>query len=958
MFFRDLGTLRVEVDDLEVAMPGRRLASVLGRLIASVGEPVSVDALVDATWGEDPPARATQALETVVWRLRSALEPGRAARAAATIVRKQDDGYVLAVPTETVDSRRFTILGEQSSQALGAGRPEDALALSEAALSLWRGEPYASLGDASWLAPVRQRLAEQRLNVAACHVQALLETDQPERALNIVSPLVLENPFHERFWVQRMLGLYRAGRQADALAAFGEAQRILSAELGVDPGPELRTVHAQVLNQAPELDLPAVASWPSEERTARLPSRRKVLIGRESTLADIVERIQSHRLVTVTGQGGVGKTRIAVEAGHRLRNSYPHGVWFVDLSDVRPDDGDSARLREIVASTLGFAPRADIPVDRALTEHLRDRHLLLIIDNCEQVLGGVCALVEEVLDSAGRVCVLATSRESLEIDGESVVQLPTLAAKDATALFVDRLANLRPDLDPDGKDRVEIARICEAVGSLPLGIELAAARARVFELDEVAASLADGAVGLARPGHGPQRHASMLDAVDWSYRLARPDEQILHRRLATLPGPVTLEAVSILCTPAPLTPDQAPDLLAGLVHRSLLISARPERSSGRTSFRQLVPTRVHAARLLEPDERRLVTSATNRWLVDWVRDAALDGRPGQAEASAWIHANGTAVSATLTAILVDSPHPAALLVLTKLTLYWFERGQLLDAARWYRAAVAAADVGAFTGQVALIARVLDRCTRALSQDRTAAQRLAADVPQLAHPPAELAPLVAEVLVLVAVSTWVAQVADAGLAASRAAMAIGERLGQHHIQIRARALSDMHRLGSGEELAAIADAQQLLADTDDNQFAAFVASYLGVLVAARDGDAESALRSARQVAQAHRRAAMHPTSELLEDLGCVFSLVGSGSEAVRILAAAQAMHDRDSLPWPRLQRSAAVMEALKEKLAPADYDRLWRSGLRLGRSVSSVELLDEWFPDSSLTGSSADAAPTA
>ncbi len=958
MQFRDLGTLRVDVDDLEVPLPGRRIASVLARLLASVGEPVSADALVEATWGVQPPARAFQALETVVWRLRSALEPGRSARAAATVVRKSADGYVLAVPPDSVDSRRFTAYAEQASSALGAAAPRDALAISEAGLALWRGEPYAGVVDAPWLAGVRQELVQRRLDLATCHVQALLDTGEPERGLSALLPLLEEHPFDERLWGQRMLALYRTGRQADALAAFGTAQRILAEELGIDPGPALRAVQAAVLKHAPELDPPITARLVGQAGPLHLPSRRSALIGREDAVADLAERADAHRLVTITGPGGVGKTRVAIEAAHRLHPDCPDGVWFVDLAGVRPEEADAARLREILATTLELAPRADVPVGGVLAEQLRSRRLLLVIDNCEQVLDAVCVVVDELLDSAPGVRVLATSREPLDLAGESIVQLSPLAEEDAVALFVDRLARARPDLDPAADERQEIIDICESVGGLPLGIELAAARARVFELSEVAASLTDNAAGLSRNGRGPERQASMLDTVDWSYRLARRNEQLLHRRLAVFSGPVTLEAAGALCSVAPLSPDQAAGLVAGLVHRSLLISARPDARSGVTTFRQLVPTRAHAERLLDATDRAAVQDACDRWVIESLRRAALDGRDGQAEAAAWITANQTAVAATLASILVDSPAPAGLGLLSQLTLYWFERGQLLDAARWYRAAVAAADGGRFTGIHATLARLLDLCARALSQDRDAALSIANAVPTPDDLVAGSAALVGQVLVVAAVSTWVAQTPEVGLLVSRTALRVAERYDLPSVHIRARALADMQRLRSADRPDAVRDAQQILRDPTGNEFAVFVASYLCALAASQDGDHTAAMGWVGRLAQAHRRLAMHPPSELLEDLGGLLHRAGHEGDAVRSLAAASARHARDGLPWPRLPASQQVMAELTASMPASLYGRLWRSGERLGTAPDPSVLLDALLPDSGVSGSSPQPADSA
>ncbi|WP_048552215.1 AfsR/SARP family transcriptional regulator [Nostocoides japonicum] len=959
MIFRDLGRLRVEADDIEVPLPGRRLASVLARLVASVGETVPVDALIEAIWGEQPPARSAQALETVVWRLRSVLEPDRAAGEAATVVRRLPAGYRLAVPPDAVDSHRFTALAERADEALDAGDAQLALELSETALSLWRGEPYDSLTDAAWLAPTRQRLAECRAALATLHVQALLDTGHPERALSAVVPLLAEHPFRERLWAQRILGLYRTGRQADALSAYAEAQRVLSEELGIDPGPELRSLQAQILHHAAELD-PPIAAAPAAQRLVpvRLPSRRGPLIGREEVVADIVRRSRSHRLVTVTGAGGAGKTRVAVEAAHHLVADHPDGVWFIDLTELRPEDGDATRLREIIAATLDLAPRPQTPVARLIADQLRDRRLLLLVDNCEQVLDAVSPVLDEILDASSAVRVLATSREALEVGDEMVVGLAPLSRDEATALFAERLATHRPDLDPFGSDRAEVERICAAVGGLPLGIELAAARVRVFELSEVAATLAGGVAELSRSGRGPQRHASMLETVDWSYRLARPDERVLHRRLATLSGPVTAEAAGVLCSVSPLTPDDAPGLLAGLVHRSLLMPARPGGSAGVTTFRQLVPTRAHADRLLEDDERGAVTAARDRWVIDAIRQAPLTGSSGQAEASAWLRDNSTAVSATLTSVLVDSPQPAALELLSRLMLHWFERGQLLEAAHWYRSAVAAAEAGAFCGVEAALARVLELSFRGLGQDRAAAARIVAELPALLDPPAASAALAGEVLVLVAVSTWVAQAAEVGAPAATAAMAIGERIGRADITVRARALLDMHRLGAPDRKSALADAREILAEPHDNEFAAFVASYACAMAALADGDPEAGLEWMRRTALAHRVLAMHPTSELLEDVARILASTDGSLEAVRCYAAAQAMHSRDGLPWPRLPHSASVIRSLRDRLPDDVYDRLWRSGERLGISRDPVTLLDEWLPAGGPSGTSGAAASSA
>ena len=263
-----------------------------------------------------------------------------------------------------------------------------------------------------------------------------------------------------------------------------------------------------------------------------------------------------------------------------------------------------------------------------LLDYLAPRRMLLVLDNCEHVLSGARALADRILDHCPEVTVLATSREPLDIAGESrrpVAPLPVpdpdapiagtrpeRTADAAVALFVERLSNQRPDLDLAGPDGVHIRQICAAVGGLPLGIELAAARARVFELDEIAATLAAAPAQLTRSGAGPQRQASLLDAVDWSYRLARPDERILHRRLACIGGPVTLEGAAALCGVPPLRPEQAMELLGGLVHRSLVTSTRSNRRPDQQrGARRRSPSWSRSARTRPPRSPR--RPSARRW---------------------------------------------------------------------------------------------------------------------------------------------------------------------------------------------------------------------------------------------------------------------------------------------------------------------------------------------------------
>ena len=249
MRFRDLGPLTIEVVGRDRAVGGSRLESVLSVLLVAVDAVVPVDALIDAVWGSDPPPRVSGSLDTLIWRLRRILEPERPARSPSTILLTEDLGYRLRIPAGTVDSALFVAAAREAMAHQDSGDLESVLTVTDEALALWRGDPYQGVLDTGWLEPVRARLSELRVQVHRQRIGALLGSGQPERAVIELSPLLTAFPFHEKLWAQLMLGLYRSGRQAEALDAFRRARRLIDDELGVQPGPELREMQRRILDQ-------------------------------------------------------------------------------------------------------------------------------------------------------------------------------------------------------------------------------------------------------------------------------------------------------------------------------------------------------------------------------------------------------------------------------------------------------------------------------------------------------------------------------------------------------------------------------------------------------------------------------------------------------------------------------------------------------------------------------------
>ena len=322
--------------------------------------------------------------------------------------------------------------------AATATDPADVLRTADDALRRWRGTPYDGVPDPG-LEPVRARLAEERIAVARHRLTALLATGQPDRAVADLVPLITEHPYRESLWELRLRALYAAGRQQAALAAFQELRRILADELGVEPGPDVRRLHEQILAHDPALDrsspvgpAPVVAPGPRAVEV-HLPRRRTRFVGRDAERRDLAARLAVERVVTLVGPGGCGKTRLAIEVADDAHGLFPDGMWFVDLSSVADTDPDSAsRVADRIAATLGLDPGGRCTALAALRGFLADRAVLLLLDNCEQVVDGAAAAVDDVVDAAPAVVVLATSRQPLGVDGETVRALEPLALPDAS----------------------------------------------------------------------------------------------------------------------------------------------------------------------------------------------------------------------------------------------------------------------------------------------------------------------------------------------------------------------------------------------------------------------------------------------------------------------------------------------------------------------------------------------
>jgi predicted ATPase/DNA-binding SARP family transcriptional activator len=590
MEVRILGPLEVLHEGQPLDLGGPRDRGVLALLVVHAGEVVSSDRLIEAMWGDQLPRDPQHALQAAVSRLRKALQSA----GAPDLVVTRPPGYVLEIDPDAVDAARFERLVER------ARHHEDpaarAAALQEA-LVLWRGPPLADVAYEAWAQPEINRLNELRLAAVEDEIDTQLAAGRHAEVLGRLTILMEEHPFRERLRRQLMLAFYRARRQAEALELYEQARVTLAEELGVDPGPDLQRLHQQILRQDPSLDW----SPPPPTRT-NLPALLTSFVGRQVETDRVAELLAESRLVTLTGPGGSGKTRLAAEVGAVLAHRYREGVWLVDLAPLI----DPSLVPQAVAAALGVPEDPVRPLVDTIVDSLRETKLLLILDNCEHLIDESAKLAETLLTAAPGLRILATSREALAVPGETAFEIPplpvpdpetaearpeTLLQFDAVRLFVDRAAATQPDFAMSSDNARAVAEISIRLEGLPLALELAAARVRGLGVDAIASRLGDH-LGLLAGGRrtGLPKERSFRAAADWSYDLLSERERRVFERLSVFAGGFSLEAAEAVASGEATAVGDVSGLLARLVDRSLVqrVASTPVR------YRLLEPLRQYA----------------------------------------------------------------------------------------------------------------------------------------------------------------------------------------------------------------------------------------------------------------------------------------------------------------------------------------------------------------------------
>jgi predicted ATPase/DNA-binding SARP family transcriptional activator len=705
MRFGILGALTVADGERRIVVPGAKPRTLLVLLVLHAGRVVPADRLVDGLWGEDLPADPANALQALVSRLRRVLDP----TGELELVASRPPGYLLAVDPEQVDAVRFEHLAAEGHTALAAGRPDVAAALLAEGLALWRGPALADVAHESFAVGEVARLTELRLAAVEDRVEADLALGRHAAVVGELEALVAEHPLRERLRGQLMRALYRSGRQAEALETYRRTRRLLGEELGLDPSPELRRLEAAMLAQDTGLDPPAEA--PARPRTnLRVPLTS--FVGRDEELTRVAALLDQARLVTLTGPGGSGKTRLAVEVASGLADRVPDGVWLVELAPLRDEGAVAAAAAAALGVRGGFrpgvapvAPQEDA-VDR-LVELLEAKRLLLVLDNCEHLVDAVAGLAEVLLTSCPGLRILATSRETLGVGGERRWPVPGLGTPPpglddpgrlldygAARLFVERAGAVAPGLELSDGGVEAVGEICRRLDGLPLAIELAAARVPALTVQSIAARLDDrfrlliGGSRTALP-----RQQTLRAVVDWSWELLSEPEQATLRRLAVFTGGSTLEAAEEVCGPAAATGGSEPpggvvEVIARLVDKSLLV-AEPG-WDGQPRYHLLETVRAYAAdRLAEAGETERLASAHAELFARLAERADPELRgPGQLDWMRRLEADHDNLRAALRWAVAAGDGELALRLAAPLSWFWYLRGDRRDAAEWLPAALA------------------------------------------------------------------------------------------------------------------------------------------------------------------------------------------------------------------------------------------------------------------------------
>jgi predicted ATPase/DNA-binding SARP family transcriptional activator/tetratricopeptide (TPR) repeat protein len=715
---RLLGGFEVSVAGQPVSADAWRLrkAKTLVKLLALAhGHRIHRDVLADVLWPGRTPSSASNNLHQALYAARRAL-----GGAPVAMFRLHEDVVLLADGTlPWLDTEAFD---EACRRARETGDPGD-FAL---AAQLYRGDLLPEDRFEDWADAPREAYRDRRLGLLADYAGALLERGEHAQVVDIAGTVTAADPFHEGAYRILMAALTASGRRYEALAAFDRLREALATEHAADPEPATRRLYRELLTGTEPtsgMTTDTALSVAQQQLTRATPQTRAPgvlnghldqtsFVGRRREMAEIVAALRRTRLLTLTGPGGAGKTRLAYQVANGLLAGFPDGIHLVELASLtRPE-----LVPQTVASVLDVPLPETGTAEIVLARQVGERHLLLVMDNCEHLLEACARLVGELLRRCPGVVVLVTSREPLRVGGEVTWRTPSLALPDPRAqlrlddlaqlesvrLFVERARDASPGFVLDEETAPAVAEICRRLDGMPLALELAAARTSALAPRQIADRLGDAMRVLDRGSRSAVTRQQTLQAtLSWSHDLLDAGERVLFRRLAVFAGSMPLEAVEQVCGGDDLDPLEVVDLLSRLVDKSL-VQAEP--GGGTVRYRLLETIRQFADRKLRDsgEAHRLV-----RRHRDWYVTFAAENDPEQAtgvvndtpQALDDEHDN---LRAALSSGLAEDP-AVALRLAVSLWRFWLARGHFSEGSRWLRATMDAAPQGSSLRVQALFA---------------------------------------------------------------------------------------------------------------------------------------------------------------------------------------------------------------------------------------------------------------
>lgn len=983
MQVRVLGPVEAGPVDHPVPLGGRRPRTIVAALALSAG-PVSSERLIDEVWRDDPPPSAIATLQSYLSRLRRTFGRGRLTSHPA--------GYRLELSAGSLDAEVFLASLREARAANGRGERCHAIAAYEAALRNWRGGVAEGLEHGPILREASARFNELRLSGIEERIDVLLTEDRHDEVIAELEAMTVAHPHRERFHAQRLIALYRCGRQAEALDAYRQAREALVAAVGIEPGPHLRELHRRILEQDPSLGVQANATtaapggvsagsnassasagphdhrWDGDESVVRtnLPAPVGPFVGRVAVRRDVAARLTGDvRLLTLVGAGGCGKTQLALRVAHDLAGSYPSGVWWVELAAYREPD----RVISAVADAVGVAAASDAEQLHQVGERLQRGHHLLVLDNCEHLVAPCADLVTELLRRSPMLRILATSREPLDVDGEQLSRVPSLAvpssdaspeetfASEAATLLILRGQASRPDLELTPADGEAVARICRALDGIPLALELAGARLNVLSLPELADRLDEQ---LAVLGSGrrtaPARHRTLEAAIGWSYDLLTADQQRLLSALTIFRGGSTVADAEVVCREVFVTADTTttalptaevsatePDVvdqLGALIDKSLV--QRSSSPDGRTRLDLLVTVRRFARARLEPERVTPLRDRHADHFAQLAEDAAprLTG-PEQVRWLNRIHAEQDNLR-----VVLERGDELSARIAAAVWWFWLQFGHIVEGNRWVQAGLV--DAAALDPQVrvallrgaARLAAAVDEPDRALVHIDQAIG--AADASRSAHLGVGIAADEAFRARLLA-EAGERRAATSGLARARElARTSADSWTAATVEHQA-ALIACRRGRLGEAATAAAAAQQGFNAADD-QWSACLARLDAALIARQRGE----LVRAVDLHQTNLERGLELTVSSLDFVGLPQDLQGLADLALlidrphlsaRLLGATASVRAAVELPGGSTRRYAALVGAVEEWLGADGFERHFVAGRTSSAERSVARALD-------------------